>query len=111
MESERKHTASPVPPEEVFFLLCDFREGVPATDQVELLVVAVSQGVVTRQPVTLGTIQVPRIRSADHILTLCCCTARTPAHLHTLILTQMLTKTCAETHTDIQPLTDTHTQA
>ena len=82
MESEKTHTASPVPPEEVFFLLCDFREGVPATDQVELLIVAVSQGVVTRQPVTLYQYKSlgldPRITSSH-----CCHNTGPPTHTNT----------------------------
>ena len=102
---ETPHTASPVPPEEVFLLLCDLREGVPAADQVQLLVVAVSQRVVTGQPVTLETTQDPGIRPTHHTPTL--------GQLHTPTRTQTLTDTRRPTHrhttTDRPTHTHTHT--
>lgn len=43
-----------MPPQKVFLLLSDLRQRVPVAHLAQLLSVAVSQGVVPSQPVTLG---------------------------------------------------------
>lgn len=46
-------TVLSVPPQKVFLLLSDFRQRISVAHLAQLIIVAVSQGVVTCQPVTL----------------------------------------------------------